>query len=168
MGWNWRYHGSPWNMAAAGYGVDVWKGAGLQRNAPLFLCSVRTTEPNWTLHLKNRKFTVLSFKNPAVDLNGLQMYWKGWRFQRGKPNFLFARFVLWSHIEHRIWRTETYTVPSFKNLTVDSNGLQMYWKGWRSQRGKPNFLFGRFGLRSHIEHCIWNAVFNVESQPKPP
>jgi len=31
------------------------KGAGLQRNAPSFLCSVRTTVPYWTLHLKNRK-----------------------------------------------------------------------------------------------------------------
>jgi len=24
--------------------------------------------------------------------------------------------------------------------------ILMYWKGWRFQRGKPNFLFGRFGL----------------------
>jgi len=43
-GWHWRYHRGPWNMAATWLDIDVGKGAGLQRNAPSFLCSVRAAE----------------------------------------------------------------------------------------------------------------------------
>jgi len=46
-------------------------------------------------------------------LDWILMFEKGWRSQRGKPNFLFGRFGLRNHIEQRIWWTETYTIPLF-------------------------------------------------------